>query len=52
VATCPVTTDCRCACGSLLARLLHDAIELKCRRCKRVIVLTLSDRQWRPLAMP
>jgi len=27
--------DCRCACGSLLARVVEGAVELKCRRCKR-----------------
>jgi hypothetical protein len=25
----------RCGCGSLLARLVGRAVELKCRRCKR-----------------
>jgi hypothetical protein len=25
----------RCGCGSLLARLVPNAVELKCRRCKR-----------------
>ena len=29
----------RCECGSLLARLQRGEIELKCRRCKRVIVM-------------
>jgi len=27
--------ECRCHCGSLLARLVDGAVELKCRRCKR-----------------
>jgi hypothetical protein len=27
--------DLRCGCGSLLARATGDAVELKCRRCKR-----------------
>jgi len=27
--------DCRCLCGSLLARLVDGGVELKCRRCKR-----------------
>ncbi|GEJ56728.1 hypothetical protein [Anaeromyxobacter diazotrophicus] len=26
----------RCGCGSLLARIVGPAVELKCRRCKRV----------------
>lgn len=33
--------ECRCDCGSLLARLSAVGIELKCRRCKRVVVLPL-----------
>ncbi|WP_242346608.1 hypothetical protein [Anaeromyxobacter terrae] len=28
--------DVRCGCGSLLARVVEGAVELKCRRCKRV----------------
>jgi hypothetical protein len=28
--------DVRCGCGSLLARFVDGAVELKCRRCKRV----------------
>jgi hypothetical protein len=27
--------DVRCACGSLLARIVEGAVELKCRRCKQ-----------------
>ena len=36
--------ECRCHCGSLLARWGRDGIELKCRRCKRVIVLPVPAR--------
>ena len=32
----------RCLCGSLLARLVPDGVELKCRRCKRQIVVPLA----------
>jgi phage FluMu protein Com len=31
--------DLRCACGSLLARKVQDGVELKCRRCKRTVVI-------------
>jgi phage FluMu protein Com len=34
----------RCCCGSLLARLVPDGVELKCRRCKRQIVVPLDGR--------
>ena len=41
----PATSDAgdclRCACGSLLARLVEEGVELKCRRCKRTIVIPL-----------
>jgi hypothetical protein len=33
----------RCGCGSLLARRVEGRIEVKCRRCKRTIVLDLAD---------
>jgi len=29
----------RCDCGSLMARVTVQGIELKCRRCKRVLVV-------------
>jgi len=32
----------RCHCGSLLARLVRQGVEIKCRRCKRRVVLPLS----------
>jgi hypothetical protein len=31
-----------CPCGSLIARLVPDGVELKCRRCKRIIVIPLE----------
>jgi phage FluMu protein Com len=37
----PADRDCRCLCGSLLARRIGDAVELKCRRCKRTLVIPL-----------
>ena len=33
----------RCDCGSLLARRVEGGVELKCRRCKRTVVLSLGD---------
>jgi len=35
-------SDERCPCGSLLARLRSSGVELKCRRCKRVVVIPWS----------
>lgn len=31
--------EARCACGRLLARLTDAGIELKCSRCRRVVVI-------------
>lgn len=39
----PDPADCRCLCGNLLARLVPDGVELKCRRCKRTLRLPWSD---------
>jgi len=32
----------RCICGSILARLVSEGVELKCRRCKRQIIVPLE----------
>jgi hypothetical protein len=32
---CSGGSELRCGCGSLLARVVGAAVELKCRRCKR-----------------
>ncbi len=34
--------DCRCLCGNLLARVVGDRVELKCRRCKRTLLIPLA----------
>lgn len=39
----------RCACGSLLARLTDEGVELKCRRCKRLVIVRWSEREYRSL---
>ena len=36
--------DVRCDCGSLLARRQEEAIEIKCRRCKRILVIEVTWR--------
>ena len=35
--------QCRCACGSLLAKKVEDGIEVKCRRCKRIVLIRYAD---------
>jgi hypothetical protein len=32
----------RCDCGNLLARRVEGGVEVKCRRCKRTVVLPLD----------
>jgi phage FluMu protein Com len=44
------TGDCRCLCGSLLARLVEGAVELKCRRCKRTLLVPLVPESARATA--
>jgi hypothetical protein len=39
----PSEWDLRCHCGSLMARVTVQGIELKCRRCKRVVVLAADQ---------
>ncbi|TMA36558.1 MAG: hypothetical protein E6J87_00210 [Deltaproteobacteria bacterium] len=34
-------SECRCLCGSLVARRVPEGVELKCR-CKRTVVLALD----------
>lgn len=41
----PVATDrpeARCECGQLIAKLRNDGVELKCKRCKRIVVIPYS----------
>jgi hypothetical protein len=37
-------TSLRCGCGSLLARVVPDGVELKCRRCKRQVIVPFDTR--------
>ena len=41
----------RCLCGSLLARLVPQGVELKCRRCKRHVILPLQENLWAKISM-
>ncbi|CUQ66855.1 protein of unknown function [Candidatus Nitrospira inopinata] len=34
--------DVRCLCGQLLARLVENGVELKCKRCRRLVTIPLS----------
>jgi len=39
------TEDLRCLCGSLVAKIKKEGIELKCRRCKRVALIPFSEKE-------
>jgi len=36
------TKEARCHCGHLIARLRKEGVELKCKRCKRIVILPLD----------
>ncbi len=38
----PEPDECRCLCGSLLARVVDGEVELKCRRCKRTLRVAIA----------
>ena len=33
----------RCDCGQLIAKVRGQALELKCKRCKRIVVIPFSS---------
>jgi hypothetical protein len=39
--SCPEGEEARCVCGGLVARLVAEGVELKCRRCRRILVVPL-----------
>ena len=38
-----IPTEMRCECGFLLGKLTADAIEVKCRRCKRLVYIPVDN---------
>jgi tRNA(Ile2) C34 agmatinyltransferase TiaS len=41
----------RCECGQLIAKMQGQGLELKCKRCKRIVVIPFSSIEgWRTLA--
>jgi len=42
----------RCECGQLIAKVRGEGLELKCKRCKRIIVIPFSSIEgWSALAL-
>jgi len=35
--------EARCECGQLIAKLQQDGIELKCKRCKRIVMISFAS---------
>ena len=35
----------RCTCGNLLARVVAEGVEIKCRRCKRHVVVPFDEKE-------
>jgi len=42
----------RCLCGQLVARLVEEGIELKCKRCRRLVTIPLSRIRGMPRRGP
>jgi phage FluMu protein Com len=46
----PSDHEVRCSCGSLMARVTTAGLEFKCRRCKRIVVVSLPRKgEWVPV---
>ncbi|WP_218055265.1 hypothetical protein [Candidatus Nitrospira nitrosa] len=39
----PQTLETRCECGQLIAKVCGQGLELKCKRCKRIVVIPFSS---------
>jgi tRNA(Ile2) C34 agmatinyltransferase TiaS len=39
----PDCDETRCECGQLIAKVRGQGLELKCKRCKRIIVIPFSS---------
>ena len=39
----PHGDQCRCSCGAMFARIVREGLEIKCRKCKAVVVITHDE---------
>lgn len=39
----PHGDECRCACGALFARVVREGLEIKCRKCKAIVLITHDE---------
>lgn len=44
----PDSRDVRCPCGQLIARWIHDGVEIKCKRCRRVVCVPFKSMRGVP----
>lgn len=42
-ASCGDSGEARCECGQLIAKLRGNGIELKCKRCKRIVLIPFTS---------
>jgi len=40
---CVEASETRCECGQLIAKVRGQRLELKCKRCKRIVVIPFSS---------
>jgi phage FluMu protein Com len=43
-AVAPATADLRCDCGKLVARLTPYGVEVRCTRCKRLLLIPVEPK--------
>jgi hypothetical protein len=49
--TCHAQHETRCACGQLIAKVVGEGLELKCKRCKRIVTIPFSSIEgWSSIA--
>lgn len=44
--------DLRCTCGQLVARWGTEGLEIKCKRCRRILCIPLNDIGGTPPRLP
>jgi hypothetical protein len=45
----PCGEEARCICGSLVARVVAGGVELKCRRCRRIVLVPIDEQAFAAL---
>jgi phage FluMu protein Com len=39
----PHGDQCRCSCGAMFARVVREGLEIKCRKCKSIVLITHDE---------